>query len=137
LGSDKWFKPDSCYPDDEEFKSDRPYSSSSIRSRSDRTPAKFKQDKGYVSKGQKSKLPEPKGIGASSSGMSLEERARSLLLPTTDEKKGSAPRERSEAQDQGDTGQGDDNTVPSTTAYPEHSSADLVIFDDDDSSWCF
>ena len=123
------------YPDDEEFKSDRPSTSSSTRSRSDRRPAKFKQDRGNVTKGQKSKVPDSKGTGASSSGLSLEERARSLLLPTTDEAEGPVPRERSEAQGQGDGAQDDDDSVPSTIDYPEHTSADLVIFDD--SSWCF
>jgi hypothetical protein len=42
-----------------------------------------------------------------------EERARSLLLPTSDETEG-VPRERSESQDQGDEGQGDTSSVPST-----------------------
>ena len=111
MGADKWFNPDHCYPDDEEFKSDRPSTSSSTRSRSDRRPSKFKQDKELSVRDHKSKLQEPKGTGASSSGMSPEERARSLLLPTTDEAECSVPRERSEAQDQGDGGQGDDDSV--------------------------
>ena len=50
--------------------------------------------------------------------MSPEERARSLLLPTTDEAEGSVPRERSEAQYTGEDGQGDDDSVPSTVEYP-------------------
>ena len=56
-------------------------------------------------------MQEPKGTGASSSGMSPDERARSLLVPTTDEAEGSVPRERLETQDQGDGGQGDYDTV--------------------------
>ena len=67
--------------------------------------------------------------------MTPEERARSLLLPTSDETEGVVPRGRSESQDQGDDGQGDTASVPSTVEYPENNSADLVILDD--SSWCF
>ena len=67
--------------------------------------------------------------------MSPEERARSLLLPTTDEAEGSVPRELSEAQDQSEGEQDDGDSVPSTFEYPEHTSADLVIFDDN--SLCF
>ena len=76
---------------------------------------------------------EAKGTGASSSGLTPEERARSLLLPTSDETEG-VPRERSESQDQGDEGQCDTSSVPSTIEYPENNSADLVILND--SSWC-
>ena len=67
--------------------------------------------------------------------MSHEGRARSLLLPTTDETEGSVPRERSEEQDPEDEGQVDADSVPSTIVYPESPSADLVVFDD--SSWRF
>ena len=58
-----------------------------------------------------------------------------MLLPATDEAEGSVPRGRSEAQYQGECEQDDGESVPSTVEYPEHTSADLVIFDD--SSWCF
>ena len=74
-----------------------------------------------------------KGTGASSSGLTPEERARSLLLPTTDETEG-VPRERADSQDQGDEGQGDGSSVPSTVEYPDHNAADLVILDY--RSWC-
>ena len=131
LGSDKWFKPDHSHPDDDDFKSeDRPSTSSSTRSRSDIISAKFKPDTEACNKGQRTKPKEPKGIGASSSGLSPEERARSLLLPTIDEAKGSVPRERSEGQDPGEEGQGDEDSIPSTIEYPEHPSTDLVIVDD-------
>ena len=65
--------------------------------------------------------------------MTPEERARSLLLPTSDETEG-VPRERSESQDQGDEGQCDTSSAPSTIEYPENNYADLVILND--SSWC-
>ena len=45
LGSDKWYNPDHVYPDDEEFKSDRPSTTSSLRSRSDRRTTKFEKTK--------------------------------------------------------------------------------------------
>ena len=76
--------------------------SSSARSRSDRTPSKFKQDtkKGtkarYSKKGTQMKHKNQRGTGASSSGPTPEERARSLLLPTIDEAEDSVPRERSQ-----------------------------------------
>ena len=66
--------------------------------------------------------------------MSPEERARFLLLPTTDEAEGSVPRERSKGQDPGEDGQWDDASLPSTIEYPDHPSTDLVI--SDDNSWC-
>ena len=59
--------------------------------------------------------------------MSLEERARSQLLPTTDEAEGSVPRELSEGQDPGEEGKGGEDSVPSTSEYPEYRSVDLVI----------
>ena len=59
--------------------------------------------------------------------MSLAERARSLLLPTTDEIEGSVPCERSEEQDPEDEGQVDADSIPSTIDYPENPSADLVV----------
>ena len=132
-GSDKWHKPDYFHPDDEEFKSDRPSTSSSTRSRSDRRPAKFKQNKTDIQQKSKTRHKEAKGTRASSSRLTPEERARSLLLPTSDETEG-VPRERSHSQDQGDAGQGDTSSVPSTIEYPENNSADLVILDD--SSLC-
>ena len=74
-----------------------------------------------------------KGTGASSSGLTPEERARSFLLPTTDETEG-VPRERAHSQDQGDEQQGDNSSVPSTVEYPDNYAADLVILND--RSWC-
>jgi hypothetical protein len=87
-------------------------------SHSDRRPAKFRPNKEALK--QREKLQKPKGTGASSSGMSPEERARSLLLPTTDEAEGSVLRERSEEQDPGGDGQGDDDSVPSAIEYLEN-----------------
>ena len=58
--------------------------------------------------------------------MTLEERARSLLLPTTDETEGSVSRERSEEQDPEDEGLADVDSVPSTIDYPDNPSVDLV-----------
>ena len=66
--------------------------------------------------------------------MTLEERARSLLLPTSDETEG-VPRERAESQDQGDEGQGDNSSVLATVEYPDNNAVDLVILND--RSWCF
>jgi hypothetical protein len=123
LGSDKWYNPDHVHPDDEEFKSDRPSTTRSIRSRSDRRTTKFEKNKGYVQKDS------VKGTGASSSGLTLEERARSLLLPTTDETEG-VPCERADSQYQGDEGQGDSSSVPSTVEYPDNNAADLVVLND-------
>ena len=74
-----------------------------------------------------------KGTGASSSGLTLEERARSVLMPTTDETEG-VPRERADSQDQGDEGQGDNSSVLSTVDYPDNNAADLVILNG--RSWC-
>ena len=65
--------------------------------------------------------------------MTPEERARSLLLPTTDETEG-VPRERADSQDQGDEGQGDSSSVPSTVEYPDNNAADLVNLNG--RSWC-
>ena len=121
------------YPDDEEFKSDRPSTTSSLRSRSDRRATKFEKNKGDVQKGQKTLRKEVKGTGASSSGLTPEERARSRLLPTTDETEG-VPRERADSQYQGDEGQGDSSSVPSTVEYLDNNAADLVILND--LSWC-
>ena len=104
---------DDFLPDGEELKSDRPSTSSSIRSRSNRRPAKFKQNKTETQRKSKTLHKEANGTGASSSGLTPEERAGSLLLPTSDETEG-VPRERSESQDQGDQGQRDTSSVPST-----------------------
>ena len=109
-------------------------SSNLIESRSDRGPAKFKQNKTDTQQKPKTLHKDTQGTGASSSGLTPEERARSLLLPTPDETEG-VPRGRSESQVQGDEGQCDTSSVPSTIEYPENSSADLVILND--SSWCF
>ena len=68
-----------------------------------------------------------------SSGLTPEERARSLLLPTTDQTEG-VPRERADSQEQGDEGQGDSSSVSSTVEYPHNNAADLVILND--RSWC-
>ena len=87
-----------------------------------------------VLKGQKTSRKDVQGTGASSSGLTPEERARSLLLPTTDETEG-VPRERADSQDQGDEGQGDSSSVPSIVEYPDNNTADLVILND--RSWCF
>ena len=82
------------------------------------------------------KLINPRGTGASSSGLTLAERVRSLLfLTTTDEVEDSVPRERSQGQDPEDEGQADVDSVPSTIAYPPNPSVGLVILDDH--SWCF
>ena len=67
--------------------------------------------------------------------MSPEERARSLLLPTTDEIEDSVPRERSKEQDPEDEGLADADSIPSTLDYPANPSTDLVVFDDN--SCCF
>ena len=67
--------------------------------------------------------------------MSPEARARSLLLPTTDETEGSVPRERSEEQDPEDEGSADADSIPSTIDCPENPSVCLAVFDDH--SWCF
>ena len=48
LGSDKCYNPDHFYPDGEEFKSDRPSTTSSLRSRSDTIPTKFENNKGDI-----------------------------------------------------------------------------------------
>ena len=48
-----------------------------------------------------------------------EERARSLILPTTDEAEGSVSREWSEVQDPEDEGQADVDSAPSPIEYPE------------------
>ena len=66
--------------------------------------------------------------------MTPEERARSFLLPTTDEIEG-VPRERADSQGQGVEGQGDNSVVPSTVEYPDNNAADLVILND--RSWVF
>ena len=84
-------------------------------------------------KGHKILRKEAKWTGASSSGLTPEGRARSLLLPTSDETEG-VPRERADSQDQGDEGQGDNSSVPSTVEYPDNNAADLVILND--RSWC-
>ena len=82
-------------------------------------------------KGHKTKSKETRRTAASSSsGLTPEERARSLLLPTTDETEGSVPRERSEGQILENEGQADADSVPSTIDYPENPLADLVVFDD-------
>ncbi len=82
----------------------------------------------YSNKSTKTNLRNPQGTGASSSGLTPEERARSLLLPTTDEVEDSAPRERSQGQDPEDEGQADADSVSSTIDYPENPSADLVMW---------
>ena len=86
-----------------------------------------------VQKGHNTSKKDVQGTGASSSGLTPEERARSLLLHTTDETEG-VLRERADSQDQGDEGQGDSSSVPSTVEYPDNNAADLVILND--SSWC-
>ena len=87
-------------PNDEVIKSgDRLSTPSSMISRSDRTPSKFKQSiqnnpNQDQKKGSNTKPKTSQGTGASFSGLTFEERARSLQLPTMDETEGSVPRER-------------------------------------------
>ena len=71
-----------------------------------------KQDpkKGSTTQSKKTKK---HGTGASSSGLTHEERARSFLLPTTDEAEGSVSCEWSEEQDPEDEGPADADSVPS------------------------
>ncbi len=59
------------------------------------------------------------GTGASSSGLTIEERTRSLVLPITDEAEGLVPRERSEEQYPEDEVLADADSVPSTIDYTE------------------
>jgi hypothetical protein len=85
-----------------------------------------KHSKHDQKKGTKTQ-PQMQGRGASSSGLTPEERARSLLLPTTDETEGSVPRERSEEQDPEYEGPADADSVPSTIDYPENPSVDFDV----------
>jgi hypothetical protein len=96
-------------------------------------PPSLKRTREMFRKGHKTLRNEAKGTGASSSGLTPEERARSLLLPTTDETEG-VPRDRADSQYQGDEGQGDSSSVLSAVEYPDNNAADLVILND--RSWC-
>ena len=80
-------------------------------------PPRLTKNEASVQKGQKTLKKEVQGTAASSSGLIPEERARSLFLPTTDETEG-VPRERADSQYQGDEGQGDNSSVPSTVDIP-------------------
>ena len=78
-------------------------------SRSDRPPETSKP------RSPKTKTEIQPGIGASSSGMTSEERARSQLLPTTGETENAVPRERAPEADQAEKESAGIYTVPSTT----------------------
>ena len=126
--ADKDFKPNYFDPDDADVQSgDRPSTSSSTRSRSDRTPRSssrtHKRDQSRIFNKKKTdkdtthKKKKTRWTGASSSGLYPEERAHSLLLPTTDEAADSVPRERSQGQDPEDEGQADADSLPSAIVY--------------------
>ena len=66
--------------------------------------------------------------------MTVEERARSLLLPLSDGTVESVPRERAPDAEPDDAGSVGTDTVPSTMAYPEDPAVDLVIVDGN--AWC-
>ena len=86
-------------------------------------------------KGTKLINKNPRGTGAFSAGLAIEERARSLLVYTTDEVEDSVPRERSHGQYPEYEGQADADSVPTTLDYPANPSVDLAFLDDH--SWCF
>ena len=71
--------------------------------------------------------------GASSSGMTPSERARSLILPTTAPST-EVPRERGPDSEGETDGPGETDTIASTIEYPEN--PDLFLLQDDE-SWPF
>ena len=82
LLSDKLFKPGYFDLDDNDFKSgDCPSTSSSTRSRSDRTPSEFKQSTHNSPKKDMKNDTKDKGVLFR---LTLAERARSFILHTTD-----------------------------------------------------
>ena len=70
-------------------------------------------------KGPKTKPINQQGIGASSSRLTPEEHARSLILHTTDEVEDSVPHERPRGPEPEYDGSADADSVPSTIEYPE------------------
>ena len=92
----------------------------SSRSRSDRGPRQNRHKAPSKGKSQ--------DTGASSSGLTPVERARSLVLPTTELPATEVPREREWDSEKENDGSGETDTHPSTSDY--HENLDLHVLQD-------